>query len=95
MTDETLASRKFRASDAKALLDNKLFKDAFQKLGDNLEAQALACDPDNKDKAARIIIAKQLLKGIKREIERVIDDGDVADIQLSELERKKQWKFLR
>jgi hypothetical protein len=90
----TPEQRKFLGADAQQLLDNKLYRMAFEKVGAHIEAQALACDPDNKDKAARIVIAKQLLVGLRREIERVIEDGEVADIQLSELEKKK-WKFLR
>jgi hypothetical protein len=84
----TPEERRFRGHDARALLDNKLFKEAFSKVADHLEAQTMGCDPDNKDKAARIIIAKQLLQGIKREIERVVEDGEVAEIHLSEIETR-------
>lgn len=91
----TPEERRFRGQDAKSLLDNKLYKESFEQVADYLEAQAMACDPDNKDKAARIVIAKQLLRGLRREIERVIEDGEVAEIQLSELETRKRWKFLR
>lgn len=91
----TPEERKFRGTDAKALLDNKLFKEAFQNVGEYIETQAMACDPDNKDKAARIIIAKQILRGVRREIERVVEDGEVAEIQMSELDTRKRWKFLR
>jgi hypothetical protein len=86
MTEE---SRRIRGEDAKALLSNTLLRGAFDAVGEHLEAQALSCDPDNKDKAARIVIAKQILAGIEREIKRVIEDGEVAEIQLVEIERKK------
>lgn len=92
----TPESRKFASEDAKHLLDNKLFKSAFTGVAEYLEAQALGCDPDNQGKAQRIVIAKQLLAGIRREIERVIEDGVVADIQLNEIEqRKKIFRFMR
>lgn len=82
-------SRRIRGEDAKALLNNRLLREAFKAVGDHLEAQALACDPDNKDKATRIIISKQIISGIEREIKRVIEDGEVAEIQLAEIERKR------
>jgi hypothetical protein len=92
----TPESRKFAAADAKSLLDNKLFKDAFKQVGDYIESQALGCDPDNKEKAQRILISKQILAGIRREIERVVEDGIVAEIQLNEIEqRRKLFSFRR
>lgn len=88
-------SRVIHGEDAKTLLENSLFKLAFAKVGEYLESQALGCDPDNKDKAARIIIAKQLLIGIRREIEAVISDGEVARVQMSELEKKKRFSVFQ
>lgn len=85
----TPEARKFAAADAKALLDNQLFKQAFAGVADYLDSQALGCDPDNAAKAQRIVIAKQLLAGIKREIERVVEDGVVANIQIDQLEQKR------
>jgi hypothetical protein len=82
-------------NDAKHLLDNKLFKGAFNAVADLLDDKALTCDPDNKEMAQRIIISKQLLAGIRREIERYIDNGYIANIQLSELEQKRQNKLMR
>jgi hypothetical protein len=34
-------------------------------------------------------MSQQILAGIKREIARLIQDGDVANIQLKEIEKKK------
>jgi hypothetical protein len=92
----TPESRKWAANDAKALLDSKIFRAAFAGVAEYIDAQALGCDPDNAAKAQRIIIAKQILAGIKREIERVVEDGVVAEIQIAEVEqRKKLFKFIR
>lgn len=85
----TPEARKFAAADAKQLLDNKLFQAAFAGVAEYLDSQALGCDPDNASKAQRIVIAKQLLAGIKREIERVVDDGVVANIQIDQIEQKR------
>lgn len=83
-------------NEARQLLENKHLRDAFSAVNERLDEMAMACDPDNKDKAARIVISKQLLAAIKREIERKIEDGEMAQVELSEIERKR-WnlKFYR
>ena len=79
----SIEARKFRAQDAKQLLENPLL------------SASMTCEPDNKDKAQRIVISHQLLAGIKREITRIVQDGNIADVQLSEIEQKKQNVFQR
>lgn len=85
----------FRAEDARQLLDNQLLQEAFSALSDYLNAQALGCDPDNKDRAQRIIISKQLLAGIRREIYRHIEDGEIAQMRLAEIEGRKKFALFR
>jgi len=93
---ETPESRKYLADDARQLLENRLLQAAFAKVGEALELAALSCDPDNRDRAARIVISKQLLAGVRRELERCVEDGDVAVVQLAELERQKRpVRFMR
>lgn len=83
-------------NEARQLLENKHFVDAFESVDYYLNQVALSCDPDNKDKASRIVISKQLLAAIKREIERKVEDGEMANIEISELERKKGLlRFMR
>lgn len=85
----TPEDRKYRATDAKQLLENRLFIEAFEAVADHLNMAALTCEPDNKDKAQRIIISQQLLAAVKREISRIVQDGEVAEVQLAELEQKR------
>ena len=92
MTEE---DRIFRATDAKQLLENKLFVEAFDAVANHLHMSALSCEPDNKDKAQRIIISQQLLASIKREITRIVQDGNIAQIQLNELEKKRSFAIFR
>jgi hypothetical protein len=88
--------RRIIGNEARQLLENRHLKEAFEAVEEYLDQAALGCDPDNKDKAARIIISKQLLAAIKREIERKIEDGEIANIEISELERKKGLlRFIR
>lgn len=81
-------------SEAQALLNNEMFKGAFQAVGEYIEAKAMSCDPDNKEMAQRVILSKQILAGIKREIERQVETGMIAEVQINELE-KKQFRFFR
>lgn len=76
-------------NEAKHLLDNKLFKGAFGAVAGYLEQKTLTCDPDNKDQAQRIVISKQLLYAVKREIERQVETGMIAEVQMSEFEQKQ------
>ncbi len=91
----SLEQQQFRAADAKALLDNPLFKDAFGAVSEYLEAKALTCDPDNKDMAQRVILSKQILAAIKREIQRHVENGAVAEIQIAELEKRKRFALFK
>lgn len=87
----TLEQDRIAGEDAKQLLNNKLLKDAFRLVGEYIDQKALSCDPDNKDIAQRIILSKQILMGIKREIERLVETGMIAEVQLSELEKKRRF----
>lgn len=86
MTD--LETRRIRAEEAKQFMRNPLFKECFDGVAGDLEAEALSCDKDNKDKAQRIILAKQLLWAVRREIERRAEDGDFVEFQMRELQPK-------
>lgn len=85
----TLEEERNRGTDAKAILENPSFQLAMSRLNDYLEAQAVACDPDNAEQARRIILSKQLMKGIERELYKLIEGGEVAVIELDELRRQQ------
>jgi hypothetical protein len=84
-----------RGADAKALLDNPIFRDAFAAAAEYVEAKALDCDADNKEAAQRVIITKQILASVRREIERHVANGQVAQIQIAELEKRNRLKLFR
>lgn len=85
----TPESKRIRGEEARQLLENKLLKGAFSAVDEYLNSAALSCPPDDKDKAQRIILSKQILAAIQREIRRVIDDGEIAKVQLAEIEHRK------
>lgn len=88
-------AKQFRAEDAKSLLSNPLFVEAFGGVEKYLESRLQMCDSSDKDATQRVVIAKQILSSIKREIERVIDDGVIADIRIAEVEKKRFLAFRR
>lgn len=93
MTDYTPDQLRIRAAEARQVLDSPHFKEAFQRVADYLEAKALAWKPDSADApemAARIVMAKQLLQSVRREMERKLDDGYMAEVQIAELEQQRK-----
>lgn len=94
MTD--LNSDIFSASDAKQLLDNPVWRKIWSAVNVAIDAKSLACDTaHDKDGAADIIRVKQLIRGLEREVQRVIDAGMIAEFRLDELEKKSQVKEFR
>jgi hypothetical protein len=88
--------RRIVGAEAKQALENRHWKEAFEAVDGYLVGQAKACDPDNKDKTQRVIIAIQLMEALKRELIRKVEDGEMAKIEMQELERKNRpLRFIR
>lgn len=94
MSDD-LETRRIRAAEARQFMENPLFREAFDGVAQELHLVALACDPDDKDKAQRIVLSQQLLQAVKREIERRAEDGDFAEFQMKELEKRSKLRLFR
>lgn len=91
-----LETRQIRANEARQFLANPLFREAFDGVAQALHDVALSCDPDDKDKAQRVVLSQQLLEAVKREIIRKTEDGDMAEFQMRELEKRSMLrKFIR
>jgi len=91
----SLEQRRLDGDKAKELLDNPLLQAALGRVGYYIEQQAAACDPDNKDMAQRVIISKQIYLAIRREFERAVEDGEIARIQIAQIEKRKRGLFKR
>lgn len=91
----TPEDRRIRATGARQLLENEMFIEAFDAVEKHLHMQAIGCDSDNAQKALRIVISQQLLAAVKREIQRVVTDGVIAEVQISELEQKRKFAMFR
>lgn len=88
--------RRIIGAEAQQLLDNRHFREAFEAMEAYLVEKAKACDPNKPGHAENVVISMQLLEGIKREIVRKVEDGEVAKIEMQELERRKApLRFVR
>lgn len=87
-----LQAREIKANDAEYLINRLTSLGIFEAVNNYLDAQALGCDPDNKEMAQRIILSKQILKSIQKEILKVVNDGKYAKIRMKEIEEAKTLK---
>jgi hypothetical protein len=83
---------KLRGREARALLDNPLHKDAVKALNEYIEHKALTVDPNNEKAAQVILITKQIAKAYIREFEKLIQNGQVAEIRIDQMEEQKRFK---
>jgi hypothetical protein len=93
--DATPDQRRIRANEARQMLENAHFRDAWDALASGLEARALSCDTytdEGQRQAARIVAAKQILHGLRREFVRKLDDGYMAEVELDEIARKRRLR---
>jgi hypothetical protein len=92
----TPEQRRVIGNEAKQLLDNRHFREAFEAVESYLVGQAKGCDPDNKDKTQRVVIAMQIMEAIKREIVRKVEDGEMAAVEIAELDKRNALRrFVR
>ena len=87
--------RAIRAAEAQQSLNDRHWKEAFEAVKGYLVANAESCDPDNKEKAQRIILSLQLLEAVKREVHRKVEDGEFARVELKEIEKRQGLRLFR
>ncbi len=85
-----------RLVNANALLRNPVFIQVMEKLWSHIESQQLNCDPTDAKKCQMLIVSKQQLGMLERNIHRIIDNAK-AEIQLArekeerKLDPKIEW----
>lgn len=88
--------RRIVGIEARHALENRHWNEAMTAVEGYLVDQAKHCDPDNRDKTQRVVIAMQLMEAIKRELIRKIEDGEMASVEIRELEKRKApLRFVR
>lgn len=83
------------ANDANAVLNNHAFKLAKTALEKHLESKLLTTDPNDGVACTKVVQAKQILKGLIRELEMLVENGQVEQIRLDEIESKSKVKLFR
>ena len=82
--------RRIIGAEAAQSLRDPHWNAAFKEVDEYLDKVALACDPDNKEKAQRIVISKQLLQSIRQALVRKSEDGEAAKIEIEKLEPRRR-----
>lgn len=77
-----------RAVRAREVLDNELFKDAFDNALAQLRAKRLQADMSDEKTHSRLVMAEQLLEGIRRFLEQEIETGQQAAL---EVDFRRKW----
>jgi hypothetical protein len=88
MSDD-LHSRSIKAAEVRQFLEGSLCREMFGEVSDYLETKALACDTKDHERAADILRCKQLLAQMRRALERMVEDGEVASFQMEQLEKRR------
>jgi len=80
---------KIDGAQAEALKANPVWNDIQKRMRHKLEVKRLSCKTATEPElAADIIRLEQLLSGMLREIERVIQNKNLAELKLVDLEKK-------
>lgn len=72
-----------RADFARQVTDNPVFREALDALDESLRRQRLAVKPTDTEGHTKLILAEQILGQFRAYLKRAIDDGQVAQMQLT------------
>lgn len=79
-----------KAQDAEKVLNNPAWKDAWSSMHKSLDRKILNCDTiENKNQAADIVRCKQLLDELEREFTLLIENGQMAAIEIKDAKKSK------
>lgn len=82
-----------RGNKAQEILDNELFKEAWQSVETALIQKWRDCPIRDKEGAHEIKLMLKLLDDVKGNIERVVESGKLAESRLQELKRRVAKAF--
>jgi hypothetical protein len=77
-----------RAVRAREVLDNELFKGAFENLKEQLRSKRLQADINDEKTHSRLVLAEQIAEGIRRFLEQEIETGQQAAL---EVDFRRKW----
>ncbi len=96
--EDTPDARRITANEARQVLENRHFVAAWNALDRSLEGEMLSFNvhqPGGPETAARMVIARQLLHGLRREFARKLTDGYMAEVELDEIARANRARIFR
>lgn len=91
MTEDELRTEQHRGQRAKALLENSLLKEAFEKV--EAECHRLWAEAKDADAREGLWLRLQSLSHVRSAIEGIVKDGDLADRKLKQLIQGKKPLF--
>jgi len=84
-----------RADYARQVLDNPLYAEAWQALGDDLARQRVTVKLSDTETHTRLIIAEQIMAQLRGVFTRAIQDGEIAKIDLARQKTTLERVFRR
>ena len=88
---EQLESERLKGAEARQLLENKFLKEAFDAAEKSILDQMDEVNLRDVDMHTRLIMARKTVASVRRYIERVIETGQMAELQLKEPNRVQQF----
>lgn len=82
---------KYLPTDAKHVLDNQAYRLAWEKINTKLDRLMANVDPTDKDAAQRVVIAKQIQWGLKRELEKIMETPE-KPVKLKEVKKERIFR---
>lgn len=88
---EELEKERRRGEEARQLLNNKLFKEAFDAAHESVLNQMEEVSLRDVEMHTRLIVAKKTIRSVRSYIERIVQTGELAEMQLTDPNVVKTW----
>ena len=89
MTTPTAEEYRIIGLDAQQLKSNKAFRMVLDQAKEYITSKELNCDLDDSSKAARLILMRQTIALIERQLESIINNGIISQNYLDSVAEKK------
>ena len=94
MSEDRIRDATTRASQAYDLLNNDMLKECFESLRDSYMRLWRFTEPGQVDAREKIFIAWHVVGKVQEQLQRVIENGKLAQIELNELIRQQENRSL-
>lgn len=80
-----------RGRQAQEVLNSPIFIEAWNKVGEALQAQRRKCPIKDTDQAIKLVLAEQMLMSVKSAIFEVMNTGKLAEEQIRLESERESW----